>query len=116
MRTILTSTPQVMGRWVAEHAAADLRLAIEKYGSANLVVATGASQFEVLSALVQQPDMDWTRVQGFHLDEYVGLSNDHPASFCRYLRERFVDQVPLSNFHYLDGLSDTEQTISKEVV
>ena len=55
MRTILTSTPQVMGRWVAEHAASDLRLAIEKYGSANLVVATGASQFEVLSALVQQP-------------------------------------------------------------
>ena len=113
MRTILTSTPQVMGRWVAEHAAADLRLAIEKYGSANLVVATGASQFEVLSALVQQPDMDWTRVQGFHLDEYVGLSNDHPASFCRYLKERFVDHVPLSNFHYLDGLSDTEQTVSK---
>lgn len=113
MRTILTSTCKEMGRWVAIHAAADLRTAIQENGSANLVVATGASQFEVLDALVQQPEIDWTRVQGFHLDEYVGLDDNHGASFCRYLRERFVERVPLSDFHFLNGLADPAETISR---
>lgn len=113
MRTILTSTREKMGQWVAVQAAADLRAAIEKYGSANLIVATGASQFEVLDALVKQPDIDWGRVQGFHLDEYVGLADDHPASFCRYLRERFVDCVPISSFHYLNGLANPEETLAR---
>ena len=68
----------------------------------NLVVATGASHFQ-LSNLISQPDIDWSRVHGFHLDEYVGMSGDHPASFCRYLRERFVEQVPLASFEYIRG-------------
>ena len=91
MRTILTADREAMGRWVAEHAAADLRQAISDNGTANIVVATGASQFEVLGHLVKQPGIDWSAVHGFHLDEYVGLSSDHGASFCRYLKERFVD-------------------------
>ncbi len=113
MHTILTSDRQAMGRWVAEHAAADLRGAILEHGSANLVVATGASQFEVLGALVQQPGVDWTMVHGFHLDEYVGLSSDHGASFCRYLKERFVDHVPLADFQYLRGDEDPAATIAR---
>ena len=111
MQTILTSDRPEMGRWVAKHAADDLRSAIQSHGSANLVVATGASQFEVLEELVQQPEIDWSLVQGFHLDEYVGISGDHPASFCRYLRERFVDRVPLASFRYLDGEADPADTI-----
>lgn len=102
-----------MGRLVAERAARDLRLAIADRGSANIVVATGASQFEVLDELVQQTEIDWSRVTGFHLDEYVGLSSDHPASFCRYLKERFVDHVPLKDFHYLRGDEDPQQTIGR---
>ena len=113
MHTILTSNREAMGRWVAEHAAADLRTAIREHGSANLVVATGASQFEVLQELVRQPDLDWSLVHGFHLDEYVGLSSDHGASFCRYLKERFVDHVPLAEFHYLRGDANPAETISK---
>ena len=101
-----------MGRWVAQHAAADLGKAIERRGEAFLVVATGASQFEVLEALTSRTDVDWSRVTGFHLDEYVGLSDQHPASFCRYLRERFVDRVPLKAFHYLSGERDPEETIA----
>lgn len=69
-------------------------------------MATGSSQFEVLDALVQEPDIAWDRIDGFHLDEYVGLAPTHPASFCGYLKERFVDRVPLRSFHYLDGLAD----------
>lgn len=102
-----------MGRLVAQRAAIDLRRAISTRGSANLVVATGASQFEVLAELVRQENVDWSRVTGFHLDEYVGLSSDHPASFCRYLKERFVDHVPLKNFHYLRGDEDPQQTIRR---
>ena len=113
MRTILTSDREAMGRWVAKHAADDLRSAIREHGSANLVVATGASQFEVLKELVRQPDLDWSSVHGFHLDEYVGLSSDHGASFCRYLKERFVDHAPLAAFHFLRGDVDPAETISQ---
>lgn len=113
MRTILTADRESMGRWVAEHAAADLRRAISENGTANIVVATGASQFEVLDQLVKQPDIDWSAVHGFHLDEYVGLSSDHGASFCRYLKERFVDHVNLADFQYLRGDEDPQATIAR---
>jgi glucosamine-6-phosphate deaminase len=113
MRTILTADRDAMGRWVAEAAAADLRQAIQDNEKANLVVATGASQFEVLGELVKQPDIDWARVHGFHLDEYVGISSQHPASFCKYLKERFVDHVPLASFEYLYGDQDPAETIKR---
>ncbi len=113
MRTILTADTTEMGRWVAEHAAADLRQAIADHGQANMVVATGASQFEVLENLVRQPGIDWSAVHGFHLDEYVGLSSDHEASFCRYLQQRFVDHVPLADFQFLRGDQDPIETISR---
>lgn len=110
MKTIVTATASEMGRYAAEHAAQDLRDAIETNGVAYLIVATGASQFEVLSQLIEQ-DVDWSRVHGFHLDEYIGIGRDHPASFCKYLQERFVDKVPLASFHYLAGDADAEETV-----
>ncbi len=113
MHTIITTDSKEMGRIAAERAAADLRNAISERGRANIVVATGASQFEVLGELVQQPDIDWSKVHGFHLDEYIGLSIEHPASFCRYLRERFVDHVPLAEFHYLRGDADPQETVAR---
>jgi glucosamine-6-phosphate deaminase len=112
MRIILTPDRAAMGAWVAEHAAADLRKAIDSSGHARLVIATGASQFEVLDALAARDDVDWKSVTGFHLDEYIGIDQQHPASFCRYLRERFVSKVPLREFHYLDGSTDAAATIS----
>jgi len=113
MKTILTKDPEAMGRWVAERAAEDLRTAISERGYAAVVVATGASQFAVLKNLVAQDDVDWQKVEGFHLDEYVGLPPDHPASFCKYLRERFVDHVPLKDFHYLRGDQEPTKTIER---
>lgn len=111
MKTILADTPQSMGHYSAEQAALKLRAAITARGKAQLVVATGASQFQVLEHLIQQPDIDWSVVHGFHLDEYVGIAADHPASFCGYLKERFVSRVPLASFHYLDGTLDPERVI-----
>jgi glucosamine-6-phosphate deaminase len=111
MKVILTADRDAMGAWVAEHAAAELRDAIEARGAARLIIATGSSQFEVLQALAQRDDVDWSVVTGFHLDEYIGIAPDHPASFCGYLRERFVSRVPLCAFHYLDGRGDPRETI-----
>lgn len=97
-----------MGAHAARLAADALRSALRDRGFARIIVATGSSQFEVLDSLVQEPDIAWDRIDGFHLDEYVGLAPTHPASFCGYLKERFVDRVPLRSFHYLDGLADPD--------
>ncbi|QDT16913.1 glucosamine-6-phosphate deaminase [Alienimonas californiensis] len=103
MQIEIHSDAAAMGRAAAARGADVLRRAIAENGSAALIVATGASQFEVLAALVKEPDIDWSKVVGFHLDEYLGLPLDHPASFRGYLRERFVSKVPLKAFHELNG-------------
>lgn len=95
-----------MGATAASLGAAAIRKAISERDKANIIVATGASQFEVLKHLVAEPDIDWSKVTGFHLDEYLGLEMTHPASFRGYLKERFVDHVTLQEFHYLNGEQD----------
>ncbi len=96
-------TKQEMGAAAAELAGRHLRDAIAARGSANLILATGASQFEMLAALVAQP-VEWSRVTAFHLDEYVGLPASHPASFRKYLKERFAAKAPsLKAFHYINA-------------
>ena len=87
-----------------------IRAAIRKNGKANIIVATGASQFEMLSQLIKERGIDWTRVTAFHLDEYVGTPISHPASFRKYLWERFVSQLPLplAGFHYINGEGNAE--------
>jgi glucosamine-6-phosphate deaminase len=93
----------------AAHAGADLiRRAIADRGQANIIVATGASQFEMLAELIRAPDIAWHKVTAFHLDEYVNIPITHPASFRKYLWERFVSKLPLPMraFHYIDGEGD----------
>lgn len=97
-----------LGKAAAEKGANLISRAIEKKGSANIILATGASQFEMLAALVRQ-EVDWSRVAAFHLDEYIGIPPDHPASFRKYLKERFVDQVRLKTFHYITGEADPQE-------
>jgi glucosamine-6-phosphate deaminase len=94
---------ETMGIAAARRTAELLSAAIADRGTANLILATGASQFEMLAALVQQ-DVDWSKVTAFHLDEYISLPASHPASFRKYLRERFVEKVPeLRAFHFVNG-------------
>jgi glucosamine-6-phosphate deaminase len=77
---------------------------IASRGNANVVVATGASQFEMLDHLTAMDDIDWSRVSAFHLDEYVGIAPDAKASFRRYLKERFTSKLPgLGSFTFIDG-------------
>ena len=105
--TIMPDKAQ-MAKAAAASGAAAIREVIAARGGANIIVATGASHFEMFGRLVQEPDIAWNRVTGFHLDEYVGLPITHPASFRRYLWERFVSRLPLPlrAFHYLDGEGD----------
>jgi len=88
----------------AAHQAADaIRMAIQKNNRARMIAATGASQFELLDALTSLEGIDWKRVEMFHLDEYIGLPADHPASFRNYLRARLIDKVGITHHHLLDG-------------
>lgn len=87
----------------ANDAAVAIRNAISERGSARIIAATGASQFDFLDALTKLPDINWKKVEMFHLDEYVGLSVQAPASFCRYLRERLIEKVGIEKYHLLDG-------------
>ena len=95
-----------MGRAAAKHAAAILRRQITATGSARIIAATGASQFDFLDALTSVPGIDWGRVEMFHLDEYVGLPADHPASFRKYLRERLISKTGITRYHLIDAERD----------
>ena len=105
MEITITKNKEQLGALAAATGAAKIRAAIKARDEANIIVATGASQFEMLAALAEEPDIDWSRVTGFHLDEYVGISLNHPASFRRYLWQRFVSTlpVPMRAFHFIDA-------------
>lgn len=92
----------------AKYGAKLIRAALRRQGRAAIIVATGASQFEMLAQLAAEPGVDWSRVTGFHLDEYVGVPISHPASFRKYLWERFVSKLPLpmAAFHFINGELD----------
>lgn len=90
----------------AARAVAQEILRLDRSGSNIAVIfATGASQIDMLRTLTSLPDLPWNRVRGFHLDEYVGLDESHPASFRRYLRERLTRRVSLRDFFEIDGNS-----------
>src|SRR5882724_8588231 len=100
-----------LGASAAEQAAASIRRALQQRGKARIIAATGASQFEFLEALTSIPGIDWPKVEMFHLDEYVGLSDSHPASFCRYLQERLIQKTGITNYHLLSGEKNPEDVI-----
>ena len=110
MKIDVSSDKQELGRKAAERGAELIRTALKEQGHARIIVATGASQFEVLEHLVKAKGIRWDKVTAFHLDEYVGIDIEHPASFRKYLWERFhrVLPLPLAGFHYLDGEGDAQ--------
>lgn len=101
------------GQAAAEQGANAIRQALAATGNARIIAATGASQFEFLAALTQAPRIDWTKVEMFHLDEYVGMSIAHPASFRKYLLERFIQPTGLTNYHLLEGEADLEEVCAR---
>jgi len=104
MHRLVFETKEEMGVAAASAAAETIRAALANKGQANIILATGVSQFEMLKHFTANQGIDWPKVVMFHLDEYVGLGPDHPASFRKYLKERFADQVgQLKAIHFVDG-------------
>ena len=93
----------------AQKAGAVIRDAVAENGTANLMFATGNSQIEFITELVCLPDIPWSSVNLFHLDEYVGVGPDHPAGFQRWIRERIANCVNPNSAHFIDGLADPDE-------
>ena len=101
MEIIISKDPIQLGKSAGVTAAALIADAIEQNGQANIILATGASQFETLKQLILEKDIDWSKVVMFHLDEYIGLTESSNASFRKYLKERFLEKVPALKASYL---------------
>lgn len=103
MNINIYKTNDELGIAAAAVAAEVLKKCLAERGSARIIAATGASQFKFLKALVATPGIDWSKVELFHLDEYVGLPITHPASFRSYLLERLILPAGIKQYHLLDG-------------
>jgi glucosamine-6-phosphate deaminase len=105
----ISSSPSDLGKNAGKSGAERIRKAIHSQGFATIILATGTSQFETLKRLLAEHTIDWSKVTVFHLDEYIGLPITHPASFRKYLLERFFNLVPdLKAYHLIDGENDPE--------
>lgn len=102
----IAKNPDELGKNAAKYVADSLNDIIARNGYARVVLSTGASQFETLRHLVEDHDVDWSKVEMFHLDEYVGLPETHVASFRKYLKERFISKVNLMACYLVDGNPD----------
>ena len=102
-----------LGKAAAEQASAAIRSAIQDHGQARVIAATAASQLEFLDALTKAGDIDWQRVELFHLDEYIGLPVTHPGSFRKMLLEQLVQKTGITKYQLLDGDADPAEVVSR---
>ncbi|MGD1973153.1 MAG: glucosamine-6-phosphate deaminase [Desulfobacterales bacterium] len=103
MKIEVFKTKEACGLAAADRGADILKQAIRVRGRASFIVATGASQFDFIQALTKKEEIDWRLTTMYHLDEYIGMGADHPASFRRYLKERLVDVVHPGLVHFIQG-------------
>ena len=109
MNIRIYSNPEQAGVESGKQGAALIRETIAAKGFANIILATGTSQFETLSQLVSE-DIDWSKVHLFHLDEYIDLPDSHPASFRNYLIARFISKVKnLKAVHLINGEAQPQE-------
>jgi len=109
LKIIVKNDPVQLGRSAGQLAGRIISQAIKTKGRANIILATGTSQFETIRQLTME-EIDWSRVTLFHLDEFIGLPESSPASFRKYLKERFVQKVsPLEDMHFVNGEADPEK-------
>jgi len=104
------------GEAAAQSAAQALQRLDHAHNEIGVIFATGASQLETLRALASMPDLPWRKVHGFHLDEYLGIAENHPASFRRYLRENLTQRVPLAEFFEIDGSAFDPDRVRRDYV
>ena len=120
MEIIVKNSPKELGIAAGKSGAALIRQVIAENGFANIILATGTSQFETLNQLLTETGIDWSKVTMFHLDEYIGLPVTHLASFRKYLKERFISKVPpLKEVNLIDGEADEKnecERLSKNIL
>ncbi|MBQ6321928.1 MAG: glucosamine-6-phosphate deaminase [Lachnospiraceae bacterium] len=107
MKIYVDATADAMGKRAADIVAEKILAAIADHGECRMLLSTGASQFEMFEHLTKK-DLPWDKVTGFHLDEYEGMPESHPASFVKYLKERFVNLVHPKAFYFIDGMAGME--------
>ena len=112
MNVRVLPTKNLLATAAAAQAVTAIRKATREHGSARIVAATGASQFEFLNELTKTTEIDWKSVELFHLDEYLGIPITHPASFRKYLLERLINKVGIIRHHLLDGEGDSQKVIA----
>ncbi len=112
MQINISSDSTELGTRAARHISAKLNELISEKGEARMVVSTGSSQFEMFRTLVTE-NVDWTKVEIFHLDEYIGLPVTHIASFRKYLYERFINHVSVRKFHSVDVEGNIREKIER---
>jgi glucosamine-6-phosphate deaminase len=112
MRISVHADAAALGAAAAAEVAAVIAEAVQARGRARIIVATGASQFTFIDALVARTDVPWAQVDAFHLDEYVGLPLSHKASFRKYLQERLFSKVPIGSALLLDGEADPADVLA----
>ena len=95
MKHTIYENTQELGAAAAALGASAIRRAAAEKDRVNIILATGASQFTMLAQLVQYTDLPWEKIFAFHLDEYIGIPQSHPASFRKYLNDRFVSKTPV---------------------
>jgi len=104
-----------LGQAAAEQAKNAILRAIATRGRARIIAATAASQLEFLNALTNAPGIDWSKVEAFHLDEYIGLALTHPGSFRKMLLEQLVQKTGIKRYHLLDGGAADPASVVREV-
>lgn len=112
MKVKIFNTPKEAGAYASETAAELLNEAIAKKGVARIVLSTGASQFPFFDAIIREK-VDWSKVEMFHLDEYIGIEKTHKASFVKYLEEKFTSKVSLKAAYFVNGKGDIQKNIAE---
>ncbi|WP_282940822.1 glucosamine-6-phosphate deaminase [Paenibacillus sp. RC67] len=102
-----------LGEAAAAAAAEAIRARLRSQANIRIVFAAAPSQNEFLDRLCEEPDIDWSRVTAFHMDEYIGLAPDAPERFSHYLDQRFFDKISLGQVHYIDGSNDVEEECAR---
>lgn len=114
MKLFVSKDQYTLGEEAADFVAAELNRVIAEKGEARIILSTGASQFDTLKSLIKK-DVDWSKVEMFHLDEYVNLPETHIASFRKYLKERFISQANLKGAYLVDGTPENIEFLTKKL-
>lgn len=112
-RIKIYDTRAEMGCDAADDIAEAIRGVLARKEACNMIFAAAPSQNEMLAALAAQPDIEWERVNAFHMDEYIGLAPDAPQGFANFLRDAIFDKVPFRSVNCLDGAAATEDTAAE---